>query len=203
VIPAGWGIWVAVETTGVYATLDDISAFQDESLGYELAVERTDPANRTREVPLEGLGLVTDHENDRFFVVVDTEPLPVESTYETTFAITNANPYVGEGERETASARFSVGERIASFNVDGDTLTVPPSETEIGGTSTVAPGTTVTVVVSDTEEAQFLDAARSIVTEDGFWSVTFDFSGLEPETTFRARVTQLSDPVEGVVSSGE
>ncbi|WP_205254117.1 MULTISPECIES: BGTF surface domain-containing protein [Halostella] len=197
-----WAV-VEVEASGLYATLDDISAFDDESLGYELNIVRTDVPNRRDTIPLEEVSVVTDAENDRFFVVADTDSLQIGAVYETMFTITDANPYVPDGESESVSTSFTVVERSVSFDIDGDALTVPPSETELTGTASVAPGTPLTVMVASTQEIHLREAVQTTVEEDGTWAATVDFSRYVPGMRFVATVPELDARVEGEVVSGE
>ena len=197
------GDWAVfdVEASGLSATLDGVEAFADESLGYELTIEETEAFNRRPdEVPLEDVHLVTDPGADRFLAAVDSAPLRVDETYEGTFAITDANPYVPEGERESVSATFTVVGRSATFDVDGEVLEVPPAEASIAGTSTLAPGTSIAVSVRGTGTRPFQKTAQTTVEEDGSWEVTIDFSRIEPGTPFVAQVVDVSDRVEGEVS---
>ena len=199
------GDWEAVEVraTGLYATLGDVAAFEDESLGYELTIERTDVPNRRDTLSLDEVTIVTDAENDRFLAVVDTASLPVDATYEATFAVTDANPYVPDGERESAATAFTVVDRSASFDAEGGELRVPPIETELSGTATVAPGTPLTVRVASAEEVHLRETVRTAVDEDGAWSVTVDFSGYVPGMTFVATVIELDETAEGEVVTAE
>lgn len=195
------GDWEAVEVaaSGLYATLDGVSAFDDNSLGYELTIERTDIPNRRETVALDDVTVVTDAENNRFFAALDTASLPVGTTYEAAFGVTDANPYVPDGKRETASTSFAVVDRSASFDAEEGELTVPPTETELSGTATVAPGTSLTVRVASTEEIHLREAVETTVEEDGTWSAAVDFSGYVPGMTFVATVDDLDATAEGEV----
>lgn len=198
------GDWAVIEfrASGLYATLNGKEAFTNESLGYELTIQQAEVVNAEPEVvPMKQVHVVVDAENDRFFAAVDSTPLRIEDTYEGTFAITDASPYVPENGREEISARFTVVERIATFDAEDDALSVPASQATLAGTTTVAPGTTVTVSVSGTAASPFQRTAQATVGDDGSWSVTVDFSDLEPGTTFTAQVLGLSDVVEGEVTS--
>lgn len=200
------GDWAGfeVEASGLYATFDGKAAFNDDSLGYELTIRQADVVNAEPEVvPLEDIEVIIDEENDRFFAVVDSSMLRLEETYEGTFTVTDANPYVPAGESEEVSTRFTVVEREATFDVDGDELSVPTSETILSGTTTVAPGTAVTVSVFRTGENPFQKTARTTVDDDGSWSASFDFSDREPGSTFSAQVLDLSGVVEGEFTSSE
>ena len=199
------GDWEAVEieASGLYATLDGVSAFDDDSLGYELTIERTDVPNDRDTVPLDDVTVVTDAENDRFFAAIDTASLSVGATYEAAFAVTDANPYVPDGERETASTSFTVVDRSASFDAEGEDLTVPPIEVKLSGTTTVAPGTFLTVQVASTEEIHLREAVETTVEEDGTWSAAVDFSGYVPGMTFVVTVVELDATAEGEVVAVE
>ncbi|MFB6140346.1 MAG: BGTF surface domain-containing protein [Halosimplex sp.] len=197
-----WAV-VEVNATGIYATFDGREAIRDESLGYELTVEQANVVNAwPEEVPLEDLEFVVDEDEDRFFVAVDSSELELEETYEVVFAITDENPYVPSGEREEVSAQFTVVERSASFDAD-EPIRVPPDEATLSGSTTVAPGTTVTVSARGTGRRPFLEQTAVTVDADGTWSATLDFSDLEPGTAFTAEVVGLSPTVDGTVSAGE
>lgn len=197
-----WAV-VEISATGIYATFDGRDAIRDESLGYELTVEQVDVVNAEPEtVPLEDLEFVVEADEDRFFVAVDSSDLKVDETYETVFALTDANPYVPSGEREEVSAQLTVVERSAAFDAD-EPIRVPPDEATLSGTTTVAPGTTVTVSARGTGEDRFMEQTSVTVDDDGTWSATLDFSDIEPGTAFSAEVVGLSTPVNGEVTAEE
>lgn len=194
--------WAVAEfdVTGIYAAFDGGDAFEDEALGYELTVEQTDVVNAVPEtVPLENIEFVAVEKEDRFYAVVDSGDLEVDESYEATFALTDVNPYVADGEREEVSTRFTVVERTASFDAD-EPLEVPSDEATVSGTTTVAPGSTVTVSVRGTGERGFQKTAEATVEADGSWSATLDFSDVEAGTAFTAEVNDLSGVVEGEVT---
>lgn len=196
------GDWAVLQfnASGIYAALDGGRAFVDESLGYELTLERTEVVNAEPErVPLEDLHLFVDEDDDRFLVAVDSARLQVDETYEAAFALTDAYSYVPEGERERVAVEFDIVERSATVLPEDEPLTVPQGEAAVSGASTVAPGTTLTVSVSGPRDRPFQRTAQTTVEADGTWSASFDFSDVEPGTTFEAQVLELSSVVEGEV----
>ncbi len=201
---AAVGDWVVVriDASGLYATLDGVSDLQNDDLGYDLTIEETGVINRPAEaVPLDAITLITQAEEDRFFAVFDGERLTVDRSYEASFTVTDANPYVAEGEEERVSAAFNAVERAAAFDAE-EPISVPPGETTVSGTTTVAPGTVLTVsAVGDGGDA-FVESAQPVVEADGTWSAAMDFSGADPGTAVTLEVVGLSDQIEGEVSQG-
>jgi hypothetical protein len=195
-----WAV-LEVEASGLYATLDSRKAFADESLGYELSVERTGVVNAEPEsVSLEDVHVAVDEAEDRFFAAGDSSSLRTDATYEASFAITDASPYVPADEREEVASAVTVVKRRATFDAESGDLTVPASETTLSGQTTVAPGTIVIVTVAGTGDDGFRRSAYATVEDDGSWAVSFDFSDLDPGATFVARVIGLGGEVQGEVT---
>ncbi|WP_225335125.1 BGTF surface domain-containing protein [Halomicrobium urmianum] len=194
-----WAV-VRVDASGLYATLDDAADLRNDEYGYDLTVEEADVINRPpEEVPLEAITLVTDAENDRFFAVVDSGRLEVEQPYRATFTITDDNPYVADGEEESVSAVFRAVERSATIDAE-EPVSIPPESVTVSGTTTVAPGTTLTVAATGEGGDAFLLTARPTVEADGSWSASMDFSDAEPGTPVTVEVLGFSRSVEGDVS---
>jgi len=196
-----WAV-VEIEASGVGATLDSVDAFEDESLGYDLSVVEADVVNAEPErVPLDRITVLPDPDADRFFAVLDSELLAVGTEYEATFSITDASPYVSAGERESVSTRFSVVERSAEVTVEGDELSLPAGEATVSGTTTVAPGTQITVSAWGPSSSPFQQVDRPTVADDGTWAAAFDFGDLTPGTVVSITVLDLSPVVAARVGS--
>ncbi|WP_226022780.1 cupredoxin domain-containing protein [Halomicrobium salinisoli] len=194
-----WAV-LRVDASGLYATLDEAADLRSDEYGYDLTIEEADVINRSpMGVPLDEIALVTDAENDRFFAAVDSDRFDVDQPYEATFTITDANPYVADGEEESVSASFRTVERTATIDAE-EPVSVPTGEVTLSGTTTVAPGTTLTVSATGEGGDEFLKIARPTVEADGAWSASLDFSDVAPGTPVTFEVVGLSDQIEGEVS---
>jgi len=191
-----------VEMAGLYASLDGVAALEDDALGYDLVIEEAGVVNaEPYRVPVSNLTLLTFPDDDRFLAAVDSATLDVNSTYNASFTITDANPYVPDDSEERVETEFEVVERTASVDVDGSELSVPPQSATLSGTTTVAPGTELTVSVSGSAETGFQQIERPVVQGDGTWSATFDFSTLDAGTQISVNVLELGPVVQGRVTA--
>jgi len=105
----------------------------------------------------------------------------------------------------TASANFTLETAEGGFDLnDDDLVTATAGENAtVAGTTNVAPGTELTVVVRSTGETQssFLESQTVTVNGDGTFAATFDLSAQVPGDEFEARVTQapFSTASDGVI----
>ena len=110
-----------------------------------------------------------------------------------------------ESQYQTASAIFTLEAAEGSFDQNDDDLVTTTAEANatITGTTNVAPGTELTVVIRSGEEAQspFIEAKTVTVSTDGTFVATFDLSAQVPGDTFEVEVIQapFSTASEGVI----
>ncbi|WP_157971713.1 DUF7827 domain-containing protein [Halorussus litoreus] len=192
-----WAI-VQVEASGLYAYLQNRSDLNNETTGLSMSLTRFGEINVPREqVPLDRGELIVDEANDQFFFVIPTNGLDEGASYQAQFNVTDANPYVEEGQGTSLSANFSVVERDVSFQ---EPIEVPASsDATISGSSSVAPGTDLEIEVSNTQDSPFLRRATATVGEDGSWEASFDLSEVEPGTNFTVDVAEPEANATGVV----
>jgi hypothetical protein len=141
-----------------------------------------------------------DDESDVLYLVLDTDGHDIETgdTYDVTFEISAENDLISESERATTT--FSVEERRVSLDYSGDVLVVE-DETRIGGTTNLAPGTMVNVTAYDTGRNSFFWPKIATVTEERTLGATFDFSGVEPGTSFSIELRDQDRTITGVVAA--
>ncbi|WP_227353705.1 BGTF surface domain-containing protein [Haladaptatus salinisoli] len=142
-----------------------------------------------------------DEENDELYLVLNTSDpeygVEVGDEYEVTFEIGEDNPMVAESE--TATTRFTVVERRVELDYTGDVLVVE-NETTVGGTTTLAPGTTINVTAFDEGAKPFYWPKTATVTANRTFAATFDFGGVEPGTEFTLELRDQGMTVRGVVA---
>ncbi|MGZ0747990.1 BGTF surface domain-containing protein [Haloparvum sp. AD34] len=113
-----------------------------------------------------------------------------EEVYNVSIAVTDDKLLDGDDAADqTVVDQFEVAERSASF----DTTPVEAeasSESTITGSTTVAPGTELTVRVQSTDdtEPRFVKSQTVTVQADGTFTATFDFSAQSAGDTFEASI---------------
>ncbi|QZP36793.1 BGTF surface domain-containing protein [Halobaculum magnesiiphilum] len=111
----------------------------------------------------------------------------------------------GASRYPTASATFTLEAADGEFDVNEDDLvtTTAGENATITGTTNVAPGTELTVVIRSGEEVQaaFLESQTVTVGSDGTFTASFNLSAQAPGDTFEAEVTQgpFTTASEGVI----
>ena len=144
--------------------------------------------------------LLIDDENDVLYLMLGTDAHGIEAgdSYEATFEIGEDNPLVAH--IETASTNFTVEKRRVSLDHTGDVLVVD-GKTRVGGTTNLAPGTTINISAHDKGSGAFFWSKTATVTEDRTFGATFDFSGLESGRTFTVELRDQEQTLPGVVAS--
>ena len=175
----------------------------------------------------DGLNVVADSANNTVFVALDTAGLFDDSTnpdpalardgtdlnsgdvepadllgqtFDVEFGLIADNTELAD-EDETVTASFTVEERVAELN-DGDDVTVEAAADQmLNGTTNIAPGTELNLRARASGDNPFLKTANSVVvSEDGTFSGTFDFSDASANTSFTLSASGLS--VDGVSVDG-
>ena len=140
-----------------------------------------------------------DNEDDQYEFATDQSPAPFGN------ADNSENyPYLAQGEVLSSSAEFSVAPRSIEFdhvNVDDVLEAENIEDSEISGTTNVAPGTDATIRVSSTEASSSFRNGQDVnITEDGTVSAEFDFSDQEVEDQFTTAYRVSGSSVDSVDS---
>lgn len=192
-----WAV-VGVEASGLYAYVENVSDLNSNATGLSMSVTKGAEINvPTEPVALDRFELLVDETNNRFFLVVNANALEEGATYEANFTVSDANPYVDEGETESVTTNFSVVERNVTF--DEPVEVAASSEATVSGESSVAAGTELAVELSNTQDNPFLRRATATVEEGGTWEATVDLSDVEPGTNFTVEVADPAANASGVV----
>jgi len=195
-----WAI-VQIEASGLSGYVQNLSELNNDSTG--LSMTLTDLGGRNvepTEVSLDRGQFLVDEENDKYFLVIDSNALEQNATYRANFTVSDANPYVEAGNGTSYVTNFTVVERNASFD---EPVEVPASsDATISGTSTAAPGTELNVEATNTADAPFLKRGTATVQEDGTWEVSLDFSDVAEGTNFTVSIDDPEANATGTVVSG-
>ncbi|WP_225334636.1 DUF7282 domain-containing protein [Halomicrobium urmianum] len=227
----------AIEATGIEGALevargsDDVRSLLYDNADYQVhfKIEQADPgpnADADRINLHEGNSyLVSDPENDTYYVAVDMEELEYVDANkwggnsEPTGDVTDGDELtanftvrgqsvLSDDDSEMVYADYETVERDATLN-DGDDVTVrAQSGQQISGETSVAPGSEVTVRIRSTDtDEPFQLTPETEVDEDGTFTVGGDFSDVNPGTNFTAQTRvngdETGDSVDGVVREAE
>lgn len=214
-----------VQATGVYGYLDSMGDFSiappksgSHTNGLHLQInESTDQPNVKGDTLGDGKGLekgdvtlVTDADADHFHLVVDnTSKLEAGTTYNVSFAVDQHSPYVNKkANTEWANTSFTITKRTAEFDAqsetdDGEPLIVVHSRSgeTLSGTTTVAPGTEITVRARATGESPFLFNRQVTVQDDRTFEAQFDFSNVQAGQEFKAILPAFGVKTDAIVKS--
>lgn len=129
-------------------------------------------------------------DGEGFYLAVDTGDHAIEAgdEYRVSFKIPAASP-LAEAEQKV-STYVRVAERrvtVKRNGPDGRKIIVE-NETTVSGTTTLTPGTTINISARDTGTDPFLRPRIVTVGNDRTFSVTFDFSNLDPGREFELRL---------------
>jgi hypothetical protein len=190
---------VAVRTSGVFGYVDGADDLADGTQGVSLTIRQTNAgANQNpKRIPLSEGTLHAYPQSDVLLFAVDTDATAVEpgEAYEARFVVSDDNPYTDA--TRTSSATVTVRERTASFT-DTPIRVEPERRQPVRGTSTVAPGTELTLrFESQADLDPFIKQPTVTVGSDGRFSTAVDFSGHESGTEFTAVVLEDDEAVSG------
>ena len=115
-------------------------------------------------------------------------------------------PYLAQGETLSSSSELDIAPRSIDFdnvNVDDVLEAENTEESEISGTTNVAPGSDATIRVSSTEASSSFRNGQSVnISDDGEVTAEFDFDGQEVgdgfETTYRVSGSSV-DSIDSVL----
>jgi hypothetical protein len=195
-----WAI-VQIEASGLSGYVQNLSDLNNESNGLSLTLTDLGGMNvEPTEVQLDRGRFFADNETDQYFLVFDTNALEQDARYQANFTVSGANPYVEADNGTSDVTNFTVVESNASFD---QPIEVPASsDATISGSSTVAPGTELTVEASNTADNPFLQRGTATVEEDGTWEVTLDLSDVPEGTNFTVSVDDPAANATGTVVAG-
>ena len=211
-VAEGDNLVVAFKASGVFGAID-VGEFEDH---FNFVLEQTnDQYDDGVELTSNNYQIVEDPENDRFFVVLNTNDLEAGGEYELTLEpATGDNGVIDslyfiddeeykKGSGVIVSTEFSVVERMIEVTGDFDKedhLLVPNSEeATITGESNAAPGTDITVRLRATGEDPFLMSQTVQVQEDGSVEAAFDLSEHQVDQEFT--VTMIDGDVQDRVNA--
>jgi PGF-CTERM protein len=113
-------------------------------------------------------------------------------------------PYLAQGETLSSSSELDIAPRSIDFdnvNVDDVLEAENIEDSEISGTTNVAPGTDATIRVSSTEASSSFRNGQDVnITEDGSVSAEFDFSDQEVEDQFQTAYRVSGSSVDSIDS---
>ena len=195
-----WAI-VQIDASGLSGYVDNVSDLNSNETGLSMNLTKGMQINvPQQEVSLDQATLIQDEQNDQLFLVFDSSNLERNASYQANFTVTSANPYVSAENASSYTTNFSVVDRNASID---EPVEVPPSsDATISGSSTVAPGTELTVEVENTGANPFFERQTATVSENGTWEATFDFSGVPNGTEFNVTVAEPEANATGVIIEG-
>jgi surface glycoprotein (TIGR04207 family)/PGF-CTERM protein len=206
------------DLSGAFGDVDT----EDPNEPVSLQVEEANPgANQEPDAyDLDDLTYILDDERNMLFVVVPTSGnnVPAEDgdRYNATLevnAIDNDDVTLNDAKRdERVSTNFRVVEREAPLNTneDGQVAIQQSEDGEVTGTTTIAPGSEITVRVRSVSGAEnpFVMSETVNVSSDGTYNATFDFAETPVGTNFTATVSASpgldgDDEFDGIVVEEE
>ncbi|MFB6086060.1 MAG: BGTF surface domain-containing protein, partial [Halodesulfurarchaeum sp.] len=134
----------------------------------------------------------------QFYVVAEVAGEGIEPgiDLETALVLTTRSPFVSPGgENESVDAAIDVIEAEAAFDglsPDGTLDLLPRANAPIEGTTSVAPGTRLSVHIDGANDS-FAETASAIVADDGSYETTANLSEYEPGTDYTVSVTADGD----------
>lgn len=217
-----------VEASGVYGFLNEDASAADLVEGSTFAgdngvyvdIEETDPDANAEPVMLnvdEGT-LITDAENDTFYLVFDEADFPDvedDDQFDITFNVTEQHPYVEDDagsdasdnsetiEKTSSSVTFFDREYTFDNQNDDDVVEVPAqAEADVTGTTTVAPGTEITVLARSGSPNAFTKTETMDVTEDRTFAATFDMSDANEDQEFELSLRGVDKTTDAIAVGG-
>ena len=195
-----WAI-VQVQASGLYGYVQNVSDLNNNTTGLSMNLTRIGGLNvPNQDVPLDQTNLIVDESGNQFFLVVDSNTLEANATYRANFTVSEANPYVKQGNATTLSTNFTVVPR----NVTIDDATPPATaNATVSGSSTLAPGTELTLVAESTGGTPFFQRTTTEVGQNGSWQANFDLSDVPQGTNFTVRVEEANASETVAVGGGQ
>ena len=193
--------------------------FTEEDPGTNEEANEIDATALSEDEFAAAVDVVYDEENGDYYVFLDLDTLngalddtdidQIEDGDEYTVEFAVLDPLLTDADTDddaediedaVESVDATFGAEEAEIDFDSDPVEVENAEDQtISGTTNVAPGTEVDIRVrSDDSEANFIkDADDNIVTTDGTFSGTFDFSEESVDDTFTVETRNTPASTEG------
>ncbi|WP_161605550.1 BGTF surface domain-containing protein [Natronorubrum sulfidifaciens] len=204
-----------VEADGLNGYISDASDFNTTENGIYFNISDTDDPRFGEgdyvvfDNDADGMHFVNDLENGQFFIVMEDDEidqLEADETWESSFEVTEDNPYVAsEDDEELLSEEFTLEERdlevTGEFDDDDALLVENSNEAELTAETNVAPGTEVEYRL---RHATGVSYEYADVGHDNQVTVEVDLSDYEAGDEFDLRVrdqveSSNSDSVEAVI----
>ncbi|MEF8840046.1 MAG: BGTF surface domain-containing protein [Haloarculaceae archaeon] len=166
------------------------------------------------DIPAGDRGVVVDRQNNTVYMAVNSDEIVAQSADLEIDDVVVANMTLNDrdaanlapnpqpdkvlvprNDRQTATAQFRVVDDELEFDTNEDDLVLvraAPGQ-QITGTSTVAPGTEITVSASATGASAFLIDNDTEIQPDGTFAATLDFDNITAGQNFTLDVTQDFD----------
>lgn len=214
-----------VEASGLYGYLNDNATAADLAKdstfagdhGLYVELEERDPKPNTdaRTLDVSDGTLITDEENDKFYLVYDQSAFDVsaDKTYDFQFYVTENNAYVEDDDEgdaltnaQTASSSVTFVDREASFrNVNDDNVVEVPAQEDatIEADTTLAPGSEVTMLIKSESPNPFSTLTSVEVSDEQVISANLDLSIASNGQEFTVQVRELTDKMDAVAVEGE
>lgn len=196
------------------ADLEKGSAFDDEH-GVYVEIEDQDPRPNTEAETLDvSQGtLLVDEDNGKFYLVFDEMDFDSDAvgtiedgdTFELSFHQTEANAYIEQSDDEDNSVEVSseVSFTEREYNLDNvnddDVVEVAAQEgAEVTGTTTVAPGTQLTILAQSGSPNPFTQTSTVEVAEDRTFTATYNLSDANDGQEFALNFRDVSKTMDAV-----
>jgi surface glycoprotein (TIGR04207 family)/PGF-CTERM protein len=159
------------------------------------------------DIPAGDRAVVVDRKNNTVYMAINSdevvnqsENLEIDDVVVANMTLNDRdlagdNALVPRNDRQTATAQFRVVDDELEFDTNEDDLVLvraAPGQ-QITGTSTVAPGTEITVSASATGASAFLIDNDTEIQPDGTFAATLDFDNITAGQNFTVDVTQDFD----------
>jgi PGF-CTERM protein len=196
------------------------SSWSDASgIYFELKEENAGVNSNAEQLDLANAELIQDEDTESLYLVIDPSDFPnaeEDETYEFRMVVTPDNDHLSDGmdadeiedaEDVEVSAFLTVEEREATIDGldDDDVNEISADEQNFTGTTTVAPGTELTLVAGSTDDASpFFMSQTVTVDDDRAFDFSFDLSDEAEGAEFEINVADDLSPVyEGAIGASE
>ena len=165
------------------------------------------------ELPSEATDVVVDSRNDTIFMAIDSDEIEDfdddierDDIIVANFTLNDRElagdlALVPRNQRQTVTAEFSVVDNEVEFDAnaqdaEGEDLVLVRAgpDQQITGTSSLAPGTEVTISASATGASAFLLDNDSVIQPDGTFTATLDFTNITAGQNFTLDITNVPGP---------
>ncbi|WP_336024837.1 BGTF surface domain-containing protein [Halobellus salinisoli] len=190
---------------------------------YNLQVEQTDAgANQepwSVNVGSDNTTVVADGDNDTYYVLFDTDNvnltgedapssgIPDDESLTANFTVydNSSTDFLADDADEDQSTTVDYDVVEPTLSVSAPYNVTNAAEQDVGGTTSLAPGTELSLRVRSTDgtSPSFLKTASPVVQPDGTWSASLDFSEQSVGDTYEIVINDGSGGAEEVTEDGE